>query len=120
MRGNSLNTPYFNKITEPFLFRQLSMYNMYALKNINNQGRAIPKEFRVFDPANSESQLNEDKVKEYLHKVSAIYVLIYKKRQMAAAAAAAYKSLKARATEGGKTRKRVFRSKRLRKTLRRI
>jgi hypothetical protein len=94
------------------------MYNMYALKNINNQGRAIPKEFRVFDPANSESQLNEDKVKEYLHKVSAIYVLIYKKRQMAAAAAAAYKSLKP--TGGGKTRKRIFRSKRLRKTLRRI
>jgi len=118
MRGNSLNTPYFNKITEPFLFRQLSWYNMYALKNINNQGRAIPKEFRVFDPANSNSQLNEDKVKEYLHKVSAIYVLIYKKRQMAKAAAAAYKSLKP--TGGGKTRKRVFRSKRLRKTLRRI
>jgi len=73
---NSLNTSFFNSITEEFIYAQLEG-NLNEFKTLTSQGMAIPKTYRKLR-RNTNTELNVNKIKDYLHKVSEIYVSCYK------------------------------------------
>ncbi|NBP58524.1 hypothetical protein EBU71_18705, partial [bacterium] len=96
---NSLNTSFFKDMSEEFTYNELEQ-NIYNFVSTENQGLAIPKAYRELKEG-STSDLNEDKIKEYLHIVSKLYVKSYKE----------YEATKAAATGG--RRKRLTRKKRI-------
>lgn len=84
-KGNSLDTKFFRYSNSPFLYKQLET-NLENLCSLENQGLAIPKAYRIVEEG-STTQLNEDKIKEYLHIVSELYVKCYKEYEATKAAA---------------------------------
>jgi len=98
--GNTLNNKFFNNINEEFIYKELEDY-LFSFKTVRSIGTAIPKQYREFVEG-SEIYLNEDKIKEYLHKVSKIYVKYYRE----------YLTTKNAQLGGKKTRKRSTRKRR--------
>jgi hypothetical protein len=77
--NNSLDTTFFNTITKEFIYEILEG-NLDEFKTLRSQGLAIPAAYRALR-GNSRTELNTDKIKEYLHKVADIYVTCYTEYQ---------------------------------------
>jgi hypothetical protein len=79
MEENSLNTHLFNEMTKESIYNEVASY-IYGFRFLYFEGSAIPKSYRVI--VNEEKgELDKEKIKEYLHVVSEIYVNTYREYQ---------------------------------------
>ncbi len=89
-----MNTQLFNEMTKESIYNELKTY-IYGFRFLYFAATAIPKSHRVI--VNEEKgEIDQEKIKEYLHIVSEIYVNTYRE----------YKNQK---HGGGRTRRRAKR-----------
>jgi hypothetical protein len=83
--ADNLNNKYQDKATVEWILDSLEE-NMDALTDINNFGKAIPKEYRVLEEG-SDLLLTEESVNEYLQLVAERYVTSWREFRAATAGA---------------------------------
>jgi hypothetical protein len=76
---NSLDTTFFKNMTKEVIYENLEG-NLDEFKTLKSQGLAIPAAYRELR-GTSKTELNTNKIKEYLQKVSEIYVNCYTEYQ---------------------------------------